>query len=146
MKAEISFNADGSPYIEFSMLSSAERSLIQHTRARLGLSHVKDDSCYLGASNSAAADAEVASWTAGVCNKHVGLRSQRLYIRVPGCSFWCVPIRAVEGQSIETYCNGRSPQRDPVEVATEPSIWERCTACELAADEVSLRGRDENGC
>jgi hypothetical protein len=59
----------------------------------------------------------------------------RLYIRPSGCHFWCVPIRAVIGYSIETYCNGRSPQSSPVEVATEPSIWERCTACELAADE-----------
>ena len=59
----------------------------------------------------------------------------RFYIRAPGCRLWCVPMRAVIGQSIETYCNGRSSQRDPVEVATEPSIWERCTACELAADE-----------
>jgi hypothetical protein len=62
------------------------------------------------------------------------MTTSRFYIRVPGCRLWCVPIRAVEGQSIETYCNGRVPQSAPVEVVTEPSIWERCTACELAAD------------
>jgi len=59
----------------------------------------------------------------------------RLYIRMSGCRLWCAPIRAVLGHSIETYCGGRSSQYDPVEVITEPSIWERCTACELAADE-----------
>lgn len=70
------------------------------------------------------------------CASSAGLR---FYIRVPGWRFWCVPIRAVEGQSIETYCNGRSPQRESVEVATDPSIWERCTACELAADDADRR-------
>jgi hypothetical protein len=66
VKAEISFKADGSPYIEFSELSHAERHLVMHTRVRLGLSPVWDDgACYLNSSNSnAAADAEVASWTA----------------------------------------------------------------------------------
>jgi hypothetical protein len=64
VKAEISFNADGSPYIEFSELSHAERHLVMHTRVRLGLSPVWDDVCYLNSSNSnVAADAEVASWT-----------------------------------------------------------------------------------
>jgi hypothetical protein len=98
--------------------------------------------CYLNSSNSnAAADAEVASWAAGPNNNIVAraVETPRFYIRVPGCRFWCVPIRAVDGQSIETYCNGRSPQRDPVEVATEPSIWDRCSPCELAADAM-LRG------
>ncbi len=66
----------------------------------------------------------------------------RFYIRFPGSRFWCVPIRAVEGQSIETYCKGRSPQSEPMEVATDPSIWERCAACELAADAAVRQGTD----
>lgn len=69
--------------------------------------------------------------------------SLRFYIRASGCRLWCVPIRAVIGQSIETYCNGRSSQSDPVELATEPSIWERCTVCELAANSAIVEGAVE---